>query len=345
MGRYDSTERLGIIETDRVVTKDLGWIFREQPIMDVGIDAIIEQVVDGDPTGKLMALQIKTGLGNFHVSHNKLTYYATDIHRNYWLEVNIPVILVAVDPELGKVYWKEITENSFRKTPTKWALEIPLKQELCVKSERKLSSLLLEIEDVPDINIWNDSNAVDEDVLYQLVEDVKALSESVSCMDNIKDLILTMQQNTEAQNENLRIFREKGFTLETPEVKSSMNAFGKVLRRHSARINSETEIFSETFSIGFAALEKMTIAHFHLTNDTDHLTSIRENIKGFPIAANYFLETFIEMNLKIEKLPDQFRGLKEGKNVLSREVKRLIDEISAARDMVSSLNQFIEDNI
>ena len=46
--RYSSTERLGVIATETQVTENIGWIFREQPIADVGIDAILEQVENGD---------------------------------------------------------------------------------------------------------------------------------------------------------------------------------------------------------------------------------------------------------------------------------------------------------
>ncbi len=53
MSRYSNTERLGVIETDRIVTKYLGWIFREQPIIDVGLDALIEQSEEGEPKGRL----------------------------------------------------------------------------------------------------------------------------------------------------------------------------------------------------------------------------------------------------------------------------------------------------
>ncbi|WP_185965592.1 DUF4365 domain-containing protein, partial [Flavobacterium zepuense] len=67
MPRYSNIERLGVIETDRIITKELGWIFREQPITDVGLDAIIEQVENGEPLGKFIALQIKTGEGNFYI--------------------------------------------------------------------------------------------------------------------------------------------------------------------------------------------------------------------------------------------------------------------------------------
>ncbi len=62
--RYNKTERLGVIETDRIVTKEIDWIFREQPIVDVGLDAIIEQSEDGNPTGKFLAVQIKSEYGN-----------------------------------------------------------------------------------------------------------------------------------------------------------------------------------------------------------------------------------------------------------------------------------------
>ena len=65
MSRYRKTERLGVVETDRIVTKYLGWIFREQPVVDVGIDALIEESEEGYPKGRFLAAQIKTGKGNF----------------------------------------------------------------------------------------------------------------------------------------------------------------------------------------------------------------------------------------------------------------------------------------
>src|SRR5262245_39656738 len=42
-----------------------GWLFREQHGHDYGIDAHVEIVEDGRPTGKLIAFQIKPGSGYF----------------------------------------------------------------------------------------------------------------------------------------------------------------------------------------------------------------------------------------------------------------------------------------
>lgn len=47
MERYSATERIGVNAVERIVVSELGWIFREQPIMDMGIDAQIELVENG----------------------------------------------------------------------------------------------------------------------------------------------------------------------------------------------------------------------------------------------------------------------------------------------------------
>ena len=48
--RYNKLERIGVNAFEKAIL-DIGWIFREQPIVDVGIDAIIEQSEDGEPKG------------------------------------------------------------------------------------------------------------------------------------------------------------------------------------------------------------------------------------------------------------------------------------------------------
>ena|SRR3974377_1532020 len=58
----DNIGEIGVAAVNLVVRKELGWIFRQQPISDRGIDAEIEiQTPEGDATGRLLALQIKTG--------------------------------------------------------------------------------------------------------------------------------------------------------------------------------------------------------------------------------------------------------------------------------------------
>jgi hypothetical protein len=62
---YDPTERIGVNAVERIALEQLKWIFRERPIADFGIDAEIEEVRNGKPTGQLTVIQIKTGASYF----------------------------------------------------------------------------------------------------------------------------------------------------------------------------------------------------------------------------------------------------------------------------------------
>ncbi|WP_149206761.1 DUF4365 domain-containing protein [Flavobacterium johnsoniae] len=130
MKRFDPTERIGVNATERIITKNLGWIFREQSIADVGIDAIIEQVENGEPTGKFIAIQIKSGIGNFYRNEKNLTYYVSNVHYNYWLNLNIPIILVAHLPDEDETYWQQINLENLKKSKKDGKLRFHLNSNL-----------------------------------------------------------------------------------------------------------------------------------------------------------------------------------------------------------------------
>lgn len=125
MTRYDPTERIGVNAVERIVIDELGWIFREQPIVDMGIDAHIERVDEGSPTGKLAAVQIKSGLGNFREQESCLVYYGALRHLEYWSGHSLPVVLIAHIPERDETFWTVVDEESAARTRTGWKIEIP----------------------------------------------------------------------------------------------------------------------------------------------------------------------------------------------------------------------------
>lgn len=125
MSRYINTERVGINAVSTTVTSELNWIFREQPIVDMGIDAQIESVQDGTPSGKLIAIQIKSGRGNFSESKDSLTYYGDLVHLNYWTNHSLPVIIVAHLPDTNVTLWQHVCKKNIRKTPKAWSIKIP----------------------------------------------------------------------------------------------------------------------------------------------------------------------------------------------------------------------------
>lgn len=141
MQRYSATERVGVNRVEQIIVGDLGWIFREQPIVDMGIDAQIELVVDSTATGKLVAAQIKTGSSHFHEARDAYTYYGHLEHLEYWLDHSLPVVLIAHLPESDQTVWVQVTSESAVKTKTAWKIAIPKDNKLGSATKERLEAI------------------------------------------------------------------------------------------------------------------------------------------------------------------------------------------------------------
>lgn len=110
-----------------------GWLFREQQVHDYGIDAHVE-ILDGDgsyPTGKLLALQIKSGRSFFKESGSaSFVFRPENKHVEYWLNHTMPVLALFYHPDEKKMYWQQVTKETLTKAGKGWKLTIPTSQRL-----------------------------------------------------------------------------------------------------------------------------------------------------------------------------------------------------------------------
>jgi Domain of unknown function (DUF4365) len=127
---YHPTERIGVNAIEHIALNELEWIFRDRPIADFGIDAEMEEVRDGEPTGRLIAIQIKTGTSYFRGSGNIVHFYVSDDHLRYWDQHSLPVIVVFHDPQARLTIWQWAGLKYARKTEAGWCLDIPRSQVL-----------------------------------------------------------------------------------------------------------------------------------------------------------------------------------------------------------------------
>lgn len=106
------TERKAIYDTARYFN-GIGWIFREQPVVDLGVDAIVETPIDENNEIKIFGLQIKGGESNFHREKKHLTFYFSERHYHYWnaISANFPLLILLPDNNLGKIYWQVYNHN------------------------------------------------------------------------------------------------------------------------------------------------------------------------------------------------------------------------------------------
>lgn len=98
-------DRTAINHLERI-TISLEWMWREQPLLDRGIDGHIEICEKGKPTGKLIAVQSKGGESYFYRGRDgKLTLSLKLKHLSYWIDYALPVIVIGYLPSEQISYW------------------------------------------------------------------------------------------------------------------------------------------------------------------------------------------------------------------------------------------------
>jgi hypothetical protein len=117
--------RIGINAVEAIFLNEFEWIFREQAISDYGIDAHIEVVEDGQPTGRLAALQIKSGASYFEKSGNGYIFRGELRHLEYWTRHSLPVFLILHNPDTGQILWQKIERRFAKITDKSWSIDVP----------------------------------------------------------------------------------------------------------------------------------------------------------------------------------------------------------------------------
>lgn len=105
--QYMREERAGILAVAGEVNR-LGLIWRETPMTDVGIDGQIELVDDvGQATGRMIAVQVKSGQSYFHDHGFEWRFNPAPKHREYWEQFPLPVIIALHSPKEHQTYWTD----------------------------------------------------------------------------------------------------------------------------------------------------------------------------------------------------------------------------------------------
>jgi len=124
------TERIGVHAVASKVHEEFGWLFREQS-EDYGIDAEIEVVSNDEPTGRIIAVQIRSGPSYFAAEDDVgIVFRGDSEHLNYWLDHNLPVIVVLYDPNQKVAYWQHVTADTASRLSKGWKMSIPRGQTL-----------------------------------------------------------------------------------------------------------------------------------------------------------------------------------------------------------------------
>ena len=126
-------ERSGVLRVASLLNS-MGFLWRETPNADVGIDGQVEFVdKNGMATGATVAVQTKSGESYFQSTGDSWKYYPTEQHETYWENYPLPVILLIHQPETDVVYWVDARRQLRSEQRNKY-LSIPKNQILSKES-------------------------------------------------------------------------------------------------------------------------------------------------------------------------------------------------------------------
>jgi tetratricopeptide (TPR) repeat protein len=144
-----ATEKVGVAEVYRTTflpreQGGLGFVFRELPNPDAGVDALIE-VLDLERqvfTGRLIGVQVKGGSSWFdHPTDGGWGVYIEKSTVEYWENYSVPVILTLVDTDAGNIYWAVVSEGGHEEKETKYRITVPESQRFDATSGDAIADL------------------------------------------------------------------------------------------------------------------------------------------------------------------------------------------------------------
>lgn len=167
---YNDSSRVGengFTILSRIIQKELKWLLRKNHNeTDFGIDAYLDIITNkNEITGKTIAVQIKTG-NSFFKEENELgfVFRGSIKHLNYYLNHDIPVLIILVNDEKELAYWNVCLMNNLEKAGENWKLNIPKKNLINSKSEVELLKYITPIKDYASQleSFWNFNQQLSE---------------------------------------------------------------------------------------------------------------------------------------------------------------------------------------
>lgn len=335
--RYNPTERIGVNITEQIFIKDFEWIFREQAIVDVGIDALVEQSEGGEPKGKFIALQIKSGKGNFHISKDKITYYISNTHFNYWTNFDLPVILICHILEDNNTYWQEISTTKIKRADKRWKLEIPKKHLLDKKAKPYLTELLSsKTIQSNSLKIFQ-GEKIEENTIFDLDAKIDCIRDASDSTEKAVTVLNELTEKIHKIRERINKHNLNGDAMNSPQVNNTIKTLSKDITIASRRLENEILIYSETIAEGIYAFEQAIIIHFSITSNSITIEENLQSLKILPPAIEEAIGGILEMKTSFDELSVNYHSLKLARKQILSVIELMINEYQESKEMINKL--------
>ena len=140
--KTDRTERKGV-GIAITTFESIDYAFREQSISDYGIDAHAELIIDEEPTGRLLGIQLKSGPSYLKETVDAGYVFRTDeAHVECWLNHSLPVLICLCDLDKSCIYWQVVSKETAESTGKGFKVIVPINQLVDSSAKKTFEDLL-----------------------------------------------------------------------------------------------------------------------------------------------------------------------------------------------------------
>ena len=316
--RYTPTNDIGVALLKLCTTNELGWICREVAQPDVGIDATIEQVINGNPTDRYISVQLKTGEGNIYIDRDgNFIYYIDKTHYDYWLSSSIPVILAYCDPTKKVIYWELLKRRNIRRSrgEENYKIKILNTHTLNATSLEELNSIIDTYQSEFELPDMDENDVSDVEFWKELLE---------NCAEVISNSRLVLEQldsKYKRHNEQMAQFVEVH--------KDGVDK--KIADKHIAK-------HAKAFKIAIDMCKMQFKSHIPIIAQT-HIEAIR--LAEHAMIDGYQMPIEINTHLQ-EELNKEIEAIKGVKNILMLAIERFENSSSPTIDLRRAEDSFAQ---
>ncbi|MBK9273964.1 MAG: DUF4365 domain-containing protein [Flavobacteriales bacterium] len=250
--RFNATEHIGLYEVGLIFLRDIGWIYRQQPSADVGMDALVEEAVGSNPTGRFLMVQVKSGEGNVRVTKNEFVYSMSGVHYEYYLQVEMPVILVLYSPSKKIAWWNVVNRTTVVRAGAGWKLRINKLRQLNSTSLDELTTILEEFATGRRTARTTD---YPERSVEELSADAGQIGECTEPLSEIVNAQREFSQSIRIITSNFALYNNRRLNINSPEIRNALSKTNRQLLKFANRITKNSRNFSTHFTKSVSAVE------------------------------------------------------------------------------------------
>lgn len=120
----DPATRSAIEAVEKAFVKDFKWFLRRMPESDIGIEARAEILDSERPTGRFMALHIRSEASCVREEGGYL-YHGSKDHLDYWSRHALPVYVIIAGSQDRPIVWQRVERSVCRETESEWSIIVP----------------------------------------------------------------------------------------------------------------------------------------------------------------------------------------------------------------------------